>query len=185
MRSRGLGDVVVVRDHQDRLPTGVQPPEQLEHLVPALGVERARRLVGEQQRRLVRERTRDREALPLTTREHARRVLRLVGEAEQVEQVACAVSRPRLRGAPAMTAGSVTFSSTLMPSSRLKNWKTMPMWRAPHDRASSSSLLPMSDSPASDDSPSVGVSSPATRLSSVDFPQPDGPITATNSPGAS
>jgi len=28
-----------------------------------------------------------------------------------------------------MIAGSATFSSTLMPSSRLKNWKTMPMWR--------------------------------------------------------
>ncbi len=32
-------------------------------------------------------------------------------------------------------------------------------------------------------SPSVGVSRPATRLSSVDLPQPDGPMTATNSPG--
>ncbi len=31
-------------------------------------------------------------------------------------------------------------------------------------------------------SPSSGVSRPATRLSSVDFPQPDGPIRATNSP---
>src|SRR3954447_22663140 len=49
--------------------------------------------------------------------------------------------------------------------------------------ASSSSLRPTSGSPASATSPSVGVSSPAMMLSSVDLPQPDGPITATNSPG--
>src|SRR4029079_7850109 len=47
--------------------------------------------------------------------------------------------------------------------------------------ASSSSVRPTSASPASDTSPSVGVSSPAMMLRSVDFPQPDGPITATNS----
>ena len=73
---------------QDRLAAGVQAAEQLEHLVAALGVERAGRLVGEQQRRLVGERAGDREPLPLAAREHAGRVLRLVGEAEQVEQVA-------------------------------------------------------------------------------------------------
>jgi hypothetical protein len=93
-------------------------------------------------------------------------------------------SRARLsacrRRAPAMTAGSVTFSSTLMPSSRLKNWKTMPIW-ALRMRASAFSSLSASDSPATTISPSVGVSSPATRLSNVDFPHPEGPMTATNS----
>ena len=88
----GGRDVVVVRDHQDRLAARVQPAEQLEHLVAALGVERAGGLVGEQQRGLVGERPRDREPLALAARQHARRVLRLVGETEQVEQVA----RPRL-----------------------------------------------------------------------------------------
>ena len=67
-----------------------------------------------------------------------------------------------------------------MPSSRLKNWKTMPMW-ARRIRASAFSSLSASDSPATMISPSVGVSSPATRFSNVDFPQPDGPMTATNS----
>ena len=38
--------------------------------------------------------------------------------------------------------------------------------------------------PPSAISPSVGVSSPATRLRRVDLPHPDGPITATNSPAA-
>ena len=85
------------------------------------------------------------------------------------------------RGVPATMAGSVTFSSTLIPSSRLKNWKTIPMCFL-RMRARSFSSLPASDSPDTATSPSVGVSNPATRFSRVDFPQPDGPITATNSP---
>ena len=44
--------------------------------------------------------------------------------------------------------------------------------------------MPASDSPAITTSPSSGRSRPAMRLSSVDLPQPDGPITATNSPWA-
>ena len=86
-----------------------------------------------------------------------------------------------MRRRPAMTAGSATFSSTVMPSSRLKNWKTSPMWRR-RIRASSSSLRPVTWWPATVISPSSGVSSPATRLSRVDLPQPEGPIRATNSP---
>ena len=86
-----------------------------------------------------------------------------------------------LRPVPATTAGSVTFSSTLMPSSRLKNWNTIPMCLR-RIRASSFSSLPTSDSPATAMSPSLGVSSPATMFSRVDLPQPDGPMTATNSP---
>ena len=84
----GFGDLVVVRHEQDRLAARVQAPEQLEHLVAAFGVERAGRLVGEQQRRLVGERARDRETLALAAGEHAGRFLGLVGETEQVEQVA-------------------------------------------------------------------------------------------------
>ena len=86
-----------------------------------------------------------------------------------------------LRLRPAITAGITTFSSTVMPSSRLKNWNTMPTcWR--RMIASAFSSLPASDSPAITTSPSSGTSRPATRFSIVDFPHPDGPITATNSP---
>ena len=49
-------------------------------------------------------------------------------------------------------------------------------------RASSSSLRPVISSPAIVISPSSATSSPATRFSSVDLPQPDGPMIATNSP---
>jgi hypothetical protein len=39
-------------------------------------------------------------------------------------------------------------------------------------------------SPSTATSPRVGLRKPATALSSVDFPQPDGPMMETNSPGS-
>ena len=70
-----------------------------------------------------------------------------------------------------------------MLSSRLKNWNTMPMCLR-RMRARSSSLRPVISSPAIVIVPSSATSRPAMRLSSVDLPQPDGPMTATNSPAA-
>jgi hypothetical protein len=46
------------------------------------------------------------------------------------------------------------------------------------------STLLSTPSPATVTVPLVGLSSPAIRFSSVDFPLPDGPMTATASPGA-
>ena len=45
MRSGHRRDLVVVRDHEDRLAAGVQAPEQLEHLVTTLGVEGGREVL--------------------------------------------------------------------------------------------------------------------------------------------
>lgn len=42
--------------------------------------------------------------------------------------------------------------------------------------------MPVSSRPSTATSPDVGRSSPATMFSSVDFPLPEGPITATASP---
>ena len=70
-----------------------------------------------------------------------------------------------------------------MLSRRLKNWNTMPMCLR-RIRARSSSVRPVMTSPSIVIVPSSGTSRPATRFSSVDLPQPDGPITATNSPAA-
>ena len=78
---RRVGDRLVVGDQQDRLAAGVQAGEQLEHFLATFGVERAGRLVGQQQRRLVGERPGDREALPLTARQRGRRLLGLVADA--------------------------------------------------------------------------------------------------------
>src|SRR6266542_3766499 len=57
----------------------------------------------------------------------------------------------------------------------------MPMWSR-RNRASAASDCRFNTVPATSTSPSVGRSRPATRLSKVDFPLPDGPITATDSP---
>ena len=89
----GGGHVVVVGDHQDRLAACVQATEQLDDLLAAFGVEGAGGLVGEQEGGLVGERPGDGEALALATGQRARRRLRLVRQAEQVEQV----SATRLR----------------------------------------------------------------------------------------
>ena len=70
--SRGLGHPLVVRHEQDRLAARVQRRNSSSTSCAALGVERARRLVGEQQRRLVGERPRDREPLALAAGEQRR-----------------------------------------------------------------------------------------------------------------
>src|SRR5207244_8285381 len=61
---------------------------------PAGAVERAGRLAGEQERGLVGERARDREPLPLTSREHAGQLGGFVRQSEQIEQLACSQLGP-------------------------------------------------------------------------------------------
>ncbi len=83
---------------------------------------------------------------------------------------------------PAIESGSRTFSSAESIGSRLKNWKTKPMC----SRRSSVTSLSESDAtclPAISTWPPVGLSSAASRCMSVDLPEPDGPMTATSSPG--
>ena len=160
----------------------MQTPEQLEHLQRARRVERAGGLVRQQQRRLVHQRAGDREPLALAAGEDAGEVVRLLAQPEQVEQAPRARLRAPARARPRSRAASTTFSSALIPSSRLKNWKTKPMCCAPHAGRARPRPCPRATRPARTTSPPLGVSTPATRFRSVDFPQPDGPITATNSP---
>ena len=75
-------------DEQDRLPARVQAAQELQHFLAAGGVQGAGRLVGEQDRRLVGEGTGDSEPLAQAAREHAGDIGRLVGDAEQIEQIA-------------------------------------------------------------------------------------------------
>ena len=81
------GDREVVRDDDDRVALAVEVGEELEDLVAGLRVERARGLVGEQQRRPVGERAGDRDALPLAAGERGRQDLRLLGDADLLEQL--------------------------------------------------------------------------------------------------
>ena len=78
--------------------------------------------------------------------------------------------------------GNSTFSSAVVRGKRLKPWKTKPMWR-PRARASWSREKRLTSSPSSRNSPLVGLSRQPTRFMNVLLPEPDEPITATNSPG--
>src|SRR5437016_2104161 len=57
----------IMRYQNDRLPAGDQLIEQLENLLSGLAVERARRLIGQQDERLVHHRAGDADALLLST----------------------------------------------------------------------------------------------------------------------
>ena len=79
--------------------------------------------------------------------------------------------------------GSAMLSPRVSVGSRLKNWKTKPM-RSRRRRVRSSSSRPARSRPSMARRPAVGRSIAPHRCSSVDLPQPDGPISATKSPGS-
>ena len=66
---------------------------------------------------------------------------------------------------------NLTFSSTVSQGNSAYCWKTMPR----------SGPGPSTGLPSTVTLPLVGSSSPPMMLSSVDFPQPEGPTTQTNS----
>src|SRR5919109_216069 len=77
---------------------------------------------------------------------------------------------------PISSSGSLTLSSTVRQSNSTGAWKTIPYSRSRRARPAG---LPLTSTV-----PVVGwMRSPMTR-SSVDFPQPDGPMSDTNSPRA-
>ena len=73
------------------------------------------------------------------------------------------------------------FSFAVSIGSRLKNWKMKPMCSRRSFVSWVSFSAPISMS-AIRTSPAVGRSSPARMCMSVDFPEPDGPITAVSAP---
>ena len=87
---RAVGDgrhARVVRDHDDGLAGSVLLAEELDHGLRRRRVERTGRLVGEQERGPVRERSADRHALLLASGERARHGVGLVGEAERAQEL--------------------------------------------------------------------------------------------------
>ena len=120
------------------MPSLVQPLEQVEHLRRRLRVEVAGRLVADQQRRVGRERARDRHALLLAARQLGRQVVELVAEPDQLE-VSRAFAPLALRSRRAKSSGSIAFSSAVSVGSSWKNWNTMPTLR-PRQTASCSSF---------------------------------------------
>ena len=75
------------------------------------------------------------------------------------------------------SSGSSTFWNAVSTGSRLNDWKTKPTLRERHS-ASCAGVIALTSAPPTRTVPLVGLSSPAMRLSSVDLPEPDGPMSA-------
>src|SRR4051812_16176847 len=80
---RFLRDVVLVRDHDDRVAARRELAEEVEDFAAGLRVEISGRLVGEQQRRLVDQRACDRDTLALTAGELVRLVVHAITESNR------------------------------------------------------------------------------------------------------
>src|SRR5690349_4249143 len=81
-----LGKTNVVGDHADGRAGGVELLEQIHHGLAITRVEVTRRLVREQDGRMTRERTRNRDALLLTTGKLTREMLRAMSHADTLER---------------------------------------------------------------------------------------------------
>src|SRR5262245_7004257 len=95
---------------------------------------------------------------------------------------ASAASCRRSRAAaPAYSSPSATLSSTVACSARKNCWNTNPI-RVDRTTARSRSASSATSSPVTRTRPPLGRSRVPITCSSVDFPDPDGPTTATSSP---
>ncbi len=141
------------------------------HLDARERVQRAERLVEQQQARVVHQRPRQRHALPLAAREPRGPFARRARPAPPGPARLAASSRRRA------ARPSVTLSSTRFHGSRRASWNMIADVLA-HRLADLASLLSMLSGAAI-----RGLPSPATSRSSVLLPQPLRPTMATNSPG--
>ena len=179
-----LRGVRIVRHHDDRLAVlAVERLQQVEDLVAGLAIEVAGRLVAQQQRRIGDDRAGDADALLLAAGELARVVLRAVAEADDVERGrrrACVRSRLRQLGQQQRQLDVLARGQHRQQVVELEDEADVP--RAPARRAAPSDSSSMSVAADRRSCPSVGRSRPPIRLSSVVLPEPDGPISARNSP---
>ena len=155
-----------VGDEDDGLVgPGQQHREVLAEDHPGLLVERAERLVHQQNAGLEAERAGQGRALAHAAGELAGIVLREVLEPDGFER---SVRAPRVRrGTPWNTMPRLTFSNTVFHGNRAFSWNTKAMSRGigPATFWSKTSTVPV-----------VGAISPPTTLSKVDLPQPLGPM---------
>src|SRR5487761_2784514 len=92
-----------------------------------------------------------------------------------------AAARRSASAAPASSSGSITFSSAFSAGSSWNDWNTNPSSLA-RSAARPSSPSANRSTPSRCTLPALGVSSPASRPSSVDLPEPEAPTIATASP---
>ena len=143
--------------------------QQIDHLRAGGLVEIAGRLVGDQDRRIGRERAGERDALLLAAGKLRRIMMQPLGQADLGQFLARAVGTAS--AAPASSSGTATFSSAVMVGIRWKDWNTMPTLR-PRKRASASSSSRRRSEPATTIEPVSARSSPASTISSVVLPEP-------------
>ena len=168
-----LGDRVG-HEHDGGAGLGADAEQLGLHALAGHLVERAERLVHEQQPRALGERAGDRDALLHAAGELVGVVLREVGEPDELEQLGHAGAGARPRRRRAARSGSSMFAATVRHGSRPACWNAMPYsWSIRACRA----VLPNTRM-----SPAVGSSRSAMSRSSVDLPHPDGPMSETNSP---
>ena len=87
-------------------------------------VQRARRLVGQQQPVLADHGAGDGHPLPLAAGQLVGEVLGPVAQAKLLEASSGRPARAFLAGMPSSSSGSETFSAAVSPGSRLKSWNT-------------------------------------------------------------
>ena len=126
----------VVRDEHDRLAQPIGGvPEQVEDLGSGRVVEVAGGLIGQEDRRLRRQRARQRDALLLAGRKAGRAGDRPCRSGRPWPAARRSASRCRAAVSPAIRKGRATFSATLSSGMRLKNWKTKPVLSRRRQRA--------------------------------------------------
>ena len=182
-RSAVAADPLVVRHDHQRLPGRVQLLEHAQDVERGGAVQVAGRLVGQDQQRLVGQRPGDGDPLALARRTAPR----ADGRPGRSIPTCSSRSRARRRAARGGTPGQqrrqfhvLLCGEFLHQVERLEHEAHFP---PPHlgERA----LAQLLDPPAVDPQLTTGGRSrPPSRCSSVDFPQPLGPITATVSPRA-
>ena len=165
--------------------TSVRPPrvdgvaQQREHLAPGTQVQRARRLVREDDLGLADQRAGDRHALLLAAGELRRAVPGAVGQADGGERLADGAARSRR---PASRDGSATFCAAVSAREQVEGLKDEADPLAPQPRQRTLAQAAELDVAEVHAPPSVGRSSPAADCSRVDLPEPEGPITAVKVP---
>ena len=96
------------------------------HVLAGHLVERAERLVHQQQRRVGSEGAGDRDALLHATRELPRHVAGELGQLDQFEHLGSARSRRLARSQPFSSSGSSMFLATVRHSNRPACWNAIP-----------------------------------------------------------
>ena len=155
--------------------------QQIDDLLAGGLVEIAGRLVGEQDRRIGRERARQRDALLLAAGELRRIVMQPFAEPDRGQLLLGARmrvgSRRRVRAAPRRSPARSWSGSGGTTGRRCR--------RCVHENVQARPRpVALKLVPSTTTSPLSGRSSPAMTMSSVDLPEPDGPIRPTALPEA-